>query len=72
MARSASYDSASTQFFIMHEDYTGLDGQYAAFGRVVKGIEVVDAICNNVINTDSNGGVEARNQPVIKEIRIVD
>ena len=72
MARSASYDSASTQFFIMHEDYTGLDGQYAAFGRVVKGIEVVDAICNNVINTDGNGGVEARNQPVITEIRIIE
>ena len=71
MARSADYDSASTQFFIMHEDYTSLDNQYAAFGRVVKGIEVVDAICNNSITEDNNGTVLERNRPVIKEIRIV-
>ena len=72
MARSADYDSASTQFFIMHEDYTSLDNQYAAFGRVVKGIEVVDAICNNSITEDNNGTVLERNRPVIKEIRIVE
>lgn len=71
MARSASYDSASTQFFIMHEDYTGLDGQYAAFGRVVDGMDIVDEICNNIVNTDGNGGVAEADRPVIKEIRIV-
>ena len=45
MARLATdYDSASCQFFIMHADYTSLDGQYAAFGEVVEGRETVDEI----------------------------
>lgn len=44
MARSSSFDSASSQFFIMHQDYPSLDGAYAAFGKVTEGIEVVDAI----------------------------
>ena len=42
--RSKPYDSAGSQFFIMHVDYPSLDGLYAAFGRVIEGIEVVDAI----------------------------
>ena len=46
MARSQSYDSAGSQFFIMHEDAPHLDGQYAAFGRVVEGMDVVDEIAN--------------------------
>jgi peptidyl-prolyl cis-trans isomerase B (cyclophilin B) len=44
MARSASFDSAGSQFFIMHADAPYLDGQYAAFGRVTEGMDVVDAI----------------------------
>ena len=44
MARSRSYNSASSQFFIVHQDATYLDGQYAAFGKVTSGLEVVDAI----------------------------
>ena len=44
MARAQDPDSAGSQFFIMHEDAPYLDGQYAAFGKVVEGIEVVDAI----------------------------
>jgi peptidyl-prolyl cis-trans isomerase B (cyclophilin B) len=44
MARSASKDSAGSQFFIMHADSPHLDGQYAAFGRVTSGIESVDAV----------------------------
>ena len=44
MARAAHPDSAGSQFFIMHEDAPHLDGQYAAFGKVVEGIEVVDRI----------------------------
>ncbi len=44
MARSQSPNSASSQFFIMHADGVFLDGQYAAFGKVTKGIEVVDEI----------------------------
>lgn len=46
MARSQDPNSASSQFFIMHEDAPYLDGQYAAFGKVTKGIEVVDEIAN--------------------------
>lgn len=52
MARSAMPDSAGSQFFIMHEDAPYLDGQYAAFGRVVDGIEVVDEIAG--VDTDRN------------------
>ena len=46
MARAMDYDSAGSQFFIMHQDAPHLDGQYAAFGKVIKGIEVVDAIAS--------------------------
>ena len=47
MARANDPDSASSQFFIVHEDSTFLDGQYAAFGHVTDGMDVVDAICEN-------------------------
>lgn len=46
MARAMDPNSASSQFFIMHEDAPHLDGQYAAFGRVVEGMDVVDKIAN--------------------------
>ena len=46
MARSQSFNSASSQFFIVHEDSCFLDGQYAAFGKVVEGMEVVDEIAS--------------------------
>ena len=46
MARSMNPDSASSQFFIMHEDAPHLDGSYAAFGRVVSGMDTVDEIAN--------------------------
>lgn len=46
MARSVNMDSAGSQFFIMHEDAPHLDGQYAAFGRVVEGMEIVDEIAS--------------------------
>ncbi len=72
MARSSAYDSASSQFFIMHKTTTSLDGQYAAFGNVTSGIEVVDAICEKVQVEDSNGTVAAENQPVITKVTVVD
>ncbi len=46
MARTMDPNSASSQFFIMHEDAPHLDGQYAAFGKITKGIEVVDEIAS--------------------------
>lgn len=52
MARTMMPNSASSQFFIMQEDYEGLDGAYAAFGHVVSGIEVVDKIAD--VKTDRN------------------
>lgn len=72
MARSQDYDSASSQFFIMHKDNPGLDGQYAAFGTVTKGMEVVDKICEDTQVEDENGTVAAENQPVIKSIKAID
>ena len=46
MARTMMPNSAGSQFFIMHEDAPGLDGQYASFGKVIEGLEVVDSIAN--------------------------
>ena len=72
MARSTDNDSASSQFFIVHEDSTFLDGEYAAFGHVTSGMEIVDAICADTEVEDDNGTVAWWNQPVISEIRIID
>ena len=60
MARSANPDSASSQFFIMHQDAPHLDGQYAAFGKVVEGMEVVDEIA--AVKTDF------RDKPVVAQV----
>jgi len=73
MARASySKDSASSQFFIVHKDSTFLDGDYAAFGHVTKGMEVVDKICDKVEVEDENGSVLSRNQPTIKRITVID
>ena len=70
MARSNDYDSASSQFFIVHEDSTFLDGSYAAFGYVKEGMEVVDAICADAEPIDGDGFIAPENQPVIQSIAI--
>lgn len=72
MARSSKPDSASSQFFIMHQDASHLDGQYACFGYVTDGMDVVDAICEAVQVEDRNGTVLPKNQPVIESIRVLD
>ena len=72
MARAQNFNSASSQFFIMHKDSTGLDGQYAAFGKVLEGMEVVDAICAGTPVEDNSGTVLAANQPVINSIRVIE
>lgn len=72
MARSSAMNSASSQFFIVHEDYTYLDGSYAVFGYVTEGMDVVDAIATSVTAEDSNGTVAKENQPVIEKITIID
>ena len=70
MARSNSYDSASSQFFIVHEDSTFLDGKYAAFGKVTSGMNVVDELAKVKVE-DNNGTVLKENQPVIESIKII-
>lgn len=72
MARATSYNSASSQFFIMQEDTPSLDGQYAAFGKVTDGIEIVDKICEDTPVEDANGTVLPENQPVIEKIIMID
>ena len=73
MARnSSSMDSASSQFFICQQDSPHLDGQYAAFGKVTSGIEVVDQILENTKVEDSNGTTLKGNQPKIIRISVID
>ena len=72
MARSSDPDSASSQFFIVQSDSTYLDGDYAAFGHVTSGMDVVDRISKDAKPTDSNGSIADDQQPVIESIRMVD
>lgn len=73
MARSNDMDSASSQFFIMHEDNINLDGKYAAFGKVTSGIEVVDKVVDAVSEYgDDNGMLPTENQPVIEYIKVIE
>lgn len=69
MARAEDKDSASSQFFIVHKTSPHLDGDYAAFGKVIDGMDVIDSICNNV-KYGYNGAVDEADRPVIKSITI--
>lgn len=70
MARSSDYNSASSQFFIVHEDSVSLDGQYAVFGYVTEGIDVVDLVCTTAEPIDDDGLIASDEQPVITSITI--
>lgn len=72
MARSQAYNSASSQFFIMQADTPSLDGQYAAFGHVTEGMDVVDAMCEAARPTDNNGTIAAADQPCIASVKMDD
>ena len=72
MARSMDPDSASSQFFIVHQDSTFLDGEYAAIGHVTEGIEIVDQICDDTPVQDNDGTVASEDQPVITTIHVID
>lgn len=72
MARAQNKDSASSQFFIVHKDSDFLNGDYAVFGYVTEGMDVVDKICDNVAVEDSNGTVKKENQPVIERVEVVE
>ena len=66
MARAANPNSAGSQFFIMHEDSPHLDGGYAAFGKLIEGIEAVDHICD--VRTDWND--KPRIPQVMKKVTV--
>lgn len=70
--RGDSYNSASSQFFIVHEDSTFLDGDYAAFGYVTEGMDIVDTIAKDTKVEDDNGTTLYENQPIIETIRVVE
>ena len=73
MARNGvDMNSASSQFFIVHQDSTFLDGQYASFGKVTEGMEVVDKIANDAQPVDGNGTIPSSKQPVINSIKITE
>lgn len=65
-------DSASSQFFIVQADSDFLDGDYAAFGKVTAGMDIVDKICQSVQPIDNNGTVPADQQPEITAIKVID
>lgn len=66
MARTMAPNSAGSQFFIMHENSPHLDGQYAAFGKLIEGIDVVDKIC--AVRTDYND--RPRTPQVMKKVTV--
>ncbi len=73
MARNGyDMDSASSQFFIVHADSQFLDGQYACFGYVTEGMDVVDAICGDAKPVDDNGTIMPDEQPIITAVRVID
>ena len=72
MARSEDPDSASSQFFIVVGNASFLDGDYAAFGYVTKGQDVIDQIVEDARPIDDNGTIEKKDQPEIKKIKITD
>ncbi len=72
MARSRDYNSATCQFFIMVGDETRLDGDYAAFGKVVEGMDIIESVMATVKTNDPNGLISSKNQPVIEKIEMVE
>lgn len=72
MARSQDYDSASSQFFIVQQDSTYLDDEYAGFGHVTEGMDVVDAICSAMTEKGLSDSIPKEDQPVIESITILE
>jgi peptidyl-prolyl cis-trans isomerase B (cyclophilin B) len=72
MARAQDPNSASSQFFIMVEEAPHLDGQYAAFGHVTEGQDIVDKIAADAKPLDDNGTIAPEDQPVITSVKIID
>ena len=73
MARSQDYDSASSQFFICYDDASFLDGQYAAFGEVTEGMDVVDDFLKVKRTYNSMGELASPTEPItMKKLTVLD
>ena len=72
MARSSHPDSAGSQFFIMHEASPHLDGQYAAFGKVTEGLDIVDRIANTARNYNDKPTIEQKIKSITVDTHGVD
>ena len=72
MARGINKNSASCQFYILENDATYLDGDFAIFGSVTSGMEIVDRISSVTPVTGSDGHITVENQPVISSVKVVD
>ncbi len=73
MARSTYYDGAGSQFFICHKDITDLDGQYAAFGKIISGMENIDALANSERKENEMGKLESPVKVIkIKTAKVID
>ncbi len=72
MARSRDYNSASCQFFIMVGDETRLDGDYAAFGKVIEGMDIIESVMASIKTNDSDGLISPEKQPIIEKIVMVE
>ena len=72
MARSQDPDTAGSQFFICAANCSYYDGQYAVFGYVTEGLEIIENICNNVPVQDGNGTVADADKPIISKVTVVD
>ena len=71
MARDVNKDSASCRFYILQSDQTFLDGDFAVFGYVVTGMDVVDQIAASAQTIGSDGYIAAANQPVITSMKVL-
>jgi peptidyl-prolyl cis-trans isomerase B (cyclophilin B) len=72
MARAQDYDSATSQFFIVQKDATYLDGQYAAFGRVTEGMDIVDEIASVKTGTVASSNMEDPIEPIVIDTITID
>ena len=72
MARGVNKNSASCQFFILQNDATYLDGEFAIFAKVTDGMEIVDRIASTAQVTGADGHITEANQPVISSVKVVN
>ena len=72
MARARDYNSATCQFFIMVGDETRLDGDYAAFGKVIEGMEIIENVMSSIKTNDPNGLIPHEKQPIIEKIEMLE